>query len=366
MLATPATKHNRNVNTHFVRRPRSGCTVGALSVAGTSTTTRTPAGFPALGVPTGGGDISHFWSSIGRDRPSSAAAPAGQTAPPSRCMRWSRRRSSTSTPAAAEAGPGTARRASACTWACGTPSRAATTATSRLTSRRNCAPARQSAPDAWSRPVAVPPPPGARGDAVAPCAGRPNRAGPGPPRPARATGCLAARGTPDHRRSARRGPAGPRRPVPRAGHGRTRRRSRPARRRPRRLRSGSTSGTSRSSWSSASARGRNDVVAFLLELGRQRQQRAHRWKEHGRRLGACRGPGRRVPRPGRRTAACGRTVIQARQAARGMSTPSDTMRTQTATRSVPVANAPILALAFGSSERISTGSCPVTRATMPA
>ncbi len=59
-------------------------------------------------------------------------------------------------------------------------------------------------------------------------------------------------------------------------------------------------------------------------------------------------------------------VIQARQAARGTSTPSEIIRTQTANRSVPSLNFVILLEALGSSDRISAGLLPVTRWTMAA
>ena len=49
-----------------------------------------------------------------------------------------------------------------------------------------------------------------------------------------------------------------------------------------------------------------------------------------------------------------------------MSTPSDTIRTQTAIRADPVAKRSIFFDAFGSSERISSGAFPVTRRTILA
>ena len=59
-------------------------------------------------------------------------------------------------------------------------------------------------------------------------------------------------------------------------------------------------------------------------------------------------------------------VIQARTAARGTSTPSEIIRTQTAMRADPVAKRSIFFDAFGSSERISSAALPVTRRTILA
>jgi len=81
-------------------------------------------------------------------------------------------------------------------------------------------------------------------------------------------------------------------------------------------------------------------------------------------------PGRRLRTT--RPTACAKNsgvrydVIQARHAARGTSTPSEIMRTQTAKRSVPSPNFVILLDALGSSDRISAGVVPVTRLTMAA